>query len=156
MNRYKSIQVLSLILLLTLFFTSCAAVSSNTGVPDSKNILTNTAQPALPNSTDIPIISNTTVQNSDVSFGKEVTPIFQTSCVSCHGGERTSKGLDLKTYESLLKGSQNGAMVIPGDAANSKLLQSILSGKMPKRGNKLTQDQILLIQNWINSGAKNN
>jgi uncharacterized membrane protein len=91
-----------------------------------------------------------------VSFSKDIAPIFQDSCVNCHGGEKTSKALDLKTFASVMAGSQNGAVIVPGDAAHSKLVQSVQSGKMPKRGTKLTPEQIQLLVDWVNAGAQNN
>ena len=91
-----------------------------------------------------------------VSFQKDVVPLFQGYCVNCHGVERISRGLDLRTYESAMKGSQNGAMIIPGDAANSPLVKSILSGKMPKRGPIPAQADVDLLIQWINQGAINN
>jgi len=91
-----------------------------------------------------------------VSFSKDVLPIFENSCISCHGGEKTSKALDMKTYASLMTGSQNGAVIAPNDAAKSKLIQSVQSGKMPKRGDKLTAAQVKLLVDWVNAGAANN
>jgi len=96
------------------------------------------------------------VSAGQVSFSKDIAPIFQASCISCHGGERTSRGLDLKTYTTLMAGSQNGAMIVPGNAGNSLLIQSVNSGKMPKRGTRLTDSQIQLLVDWVNAGAKNN
>jgi len=93
---------------------------------------------------------------ASVSFSKDILPLMQTSCINCHGGEKISKGLDLKTYDSLMAGSQNGAVLVPGDAAQSKLIQSVQSGKMPKRGDKLTAEQIQLLVDWVNAGATNN
>jgi cytochrome c5 len=94
--------------------------------------------------------------SSDVSFSQDLLPIFKASCVKCHGGEKTSRGLDLKTYDSVLAGSNRGAVVIPGNAADSKLAQLVLNGKMPKRGSKLSPEQVQMIVDWINAGAKNN
>jgi uncharacterized membrane protein len=96
------------------------------------------------------------VAAATVSFAVDIQPLLQDSCVSCHGGEKTSRALDLKTYESLLAGSQNGAVIAPGEAAKSKLVQSIQSGKMPKRGDKWTAEQLKLLVDWINAGAQNN
>jgi hypothetical protein len=53
-------------------------------------------------------------------------------------------------------GSQNGVVVTAGDAGNSLLFKLVSSGKMPKRGAKLTAEQLDVIKNWINSGAPNN
>jgi uncharacterized membrane protein len=111
--------------------------------------------PAVPVSAAPQAAANTSA-GAAVSFSKNLLPIINTTCVNCHGGEKTSKGLDMKTYASLMAGSQNGAMIVAGDAANSKLVQSIQSGKMPKRGNPLTADQVQLFVNWVNAGAMNN
>jgi hypothetical protein len=94
--------------------------------------------------------------SASVSFSKDVLPILQNQCVSCHGGQKTSKGLDLKAYASMMAGSQSGAVIVSGDAAKSMLIQSIQLGKMPKRGGPLPADQILLLMDWVNAGAKNN
>jgi hypothetical protein len=93
--------------------------------------------------------------SGSVSFAKDVLPIFESSCFKCHGGEKTEKGLDLKTYASVMLGSQKGAVITPGNADNSVLFKAVSSGKMPKRGAKLTSGQLDLIKNWINSGAPN-
>lgn len=108
---------------------------------------------AKPVGTSAPVV---TTAPGQASFSKDIAPLFQSSCVSCHGGERTSRALDLKTYASLMAGSQNGVMVKPGDAANSPLVQAIQAGKMPKRGTKWTADQLQLLVDWVNAGAQNN
>jgi uncharacterized membrane protein len=83
-------------------------------------------------------------------------PILQNRCFNCHGGEQTKEGLNTGSYASLMAGSDNGPVIVPGDAANSLLVQQLLNGKMPKRGPKLTPDQIQMIIDWINAGALNN
>ena len=84
-------------------------------------------------------------------------PILQQSCVKCHGGSDGTKGdLSLQTYDDVMKGGQHGAAVVPGDATGSLLVKQIQSGKMPKRGQKLPQNQIDLIAEWVSEGAKNN
>ena len=55
-----------------------------------------------------------------------------------------------------MAGSENGPVVTAGDAANSSLAEMVANGKMPKRGPKLTPDQVQLIVDWINQGAQNN
>jgi uncharacterized membrane protein len=112
-----------------------------------------------PISTTAPAAANqgvTPASGKTVSFAKDILPILETSCVSCHGGEKTSKGLDLKSYASLMAGSQNGSVVTAGDATKSALVISVQSGKMPKRGTKLTADQLQLLLDWVNAGAPNN
>jgi mono/diheme cytochrome c family protein len=91
-----------------------------------------------------------------ISFAKDIQPLLGSRCVSCHGGDRTEKGLSLKSYDDLMKGSENGTVVTAGNADQSKLAQMVINQKMPKRGPKLTPPQIQLIVDWINQGALNN
>lgn len=111
-----------------------------------------TEVPAAPAATEAPAAGTA----AEPLFSKDIKPMLETSCVGCHGGLKTSKGLDLKSYASLMAGSQNGAVVIAGDPDNSKLVQMIVAGKMPKKGDKLTAEQLQLIKDWIKAGAKDN
>src|SRR3974390_445593 len=59
------------------------------------------------------------------SFADDVMPIFVGHCFSCHqpGGRGNEKsGLDLSTYEGVMRGTKFGRMVIPGDADASNLM----------------------------------
>lgn len=94
--------------------------------------------------------------SADVSYSKNVYPILKGRCSKCHMGEFTSKNLNMENYESLMAGSQNGPVIIAGNARESLLAQKILAGKMPKRGPKLTPEQVQIIIDWINAGAQNN
>ncbi len=92
-----------------------------------------------------------------VSFAKDVMPIFEKSCIKCHGGTDGEKGdLNLTTHENLMKGGKDGAAVVAGDAPNSLLIELITEGEMPKRAPKLAQEQIDLIVRWVTEGALNN
>ena len=91
-----------------------------------------------------------------VSFTNDVLPILQSRCVNCHGGDRTEEGLSLNSYTGVINGSENGAVVTPGDASNSLLAELISTQKMPKRGPKLTPPQVQVIIDWINQGALEN
>ena len=93
---------------------------------------------------------------SDVSYSKDVRPILESRCGTCHMGEFVSEGLDMDTYESLMAGSQNGPVIIPSHANESLLIEKVTEGKMPKKGPKLTPAQIQIITDWINAGALNN
>jgi len=91
-----------------------------------------------------------------ISFANDIMPILQSRCVNCHGGERLEEGLSLKSYSDLMAGSDNGTVVVPGDADNSLLAEMVVTQKMPKRGPKLTPPQVQLIVDWISQGALNN
>lgn len=90
---------------------------------------------------------------SGVSFSGDILPILKSRCANCHGGKKTEDGLDLTSYEALMAGSENGPVLSAGDAENSVLIQSLLEGKMPKRGVKLTAEQVQLFVEWVEAGA---
>jgi mono/diheme cytochrome c family protein len=95
-------------------------------------------------------------QGATVSFANDILPLLQSRCVNCHGGNRTEEGLVLRSHSDVLAGSDNGLVVIPGEAANSLLVEMVATLEMPDRGPKLTPPQIQLITDWVNQGALNN
>ncbi len=88
-----------------------------------------------------------------VSFQNNVQPIFAARCVACHGG---TNGLYLDTYENVMKGGRNGAMVVPGDVYNSRLAYYVYNGYMPFKNTPLTAVEIQTILDWIAVGVPNN
>lgn len=96
----------------------------------------------------------------DVSFDKDIKPIFEKSCVKCHGAEKQKGKLRLDSLAAALKGGENGKCVLPGDSAKSSLVHSVArldpDSAMPPedKGAPLTKDQIGLIRAWIDQGAK--
>ena len=94
--------------------------------------------------------------NAQVSFANDVRPILESRCSNCHMGEFTSAELHMDTYESLMAGSENGPVIVPGDPNASLLVEKISKGEMPERGPRLTPVQIQVIVDWIQGGAQNN
>ncbi len=121
---------------------------------DTVVVPTNTAQPQP---TKAPTTDpGTQVQAGTVSFSNDVAPIFKSRCANCHGGNQTQEGLSLLSYADLMKGSDNGPVITPGDPGNSLLVDLVSSQQMPKRGPKLTPDQIQIIVDWVTQGALDN
>jgi len=96
------------------------------------------------------------------SYSEDIAPIFRGWCASCHapGGEgEKASGLDLSTYESLMKGAKFGPMVIPSKPDESSLM-ALIEGKaklrMPFQHKPLPACLRLNISSWIFEGAKNN
>ncbi|MGO8931444.1 MAG: DUF1549 domain-containing protein [Limisphaerales bacterium] len=92
-----------------------------------------------------------------VSFAKEIKPIFEASCVKCHGRGKDKGGFRLDTRETTLKGGDSGPTVLAGKSAQS-LLIALVQGVdpdniMPKKGSRLTPDQIGLLRAWIDQGV---
>jgi len=130
------------------------AISSPQGaeVPTNIPAVTNTSAPAVESTAT----SEAAVAGATISFASDIMPLLESRCINCHGGDRTEEGLILKTHADIMVGSENGSVVMPGDAANSLLTELVLTQKMPKRGPKLTPPQVQLIIDWINQGALDN
>lgn len=106
------------------------------------------------------------LKTGEVSFKDDVKPVLHDYCVSCHspGGRGYAKsGLDLTSYEGLMKGTKFGPVVIPGNSEAStftKLLTGTNKGlKMPMGLNStgtLDRQYILILRKWVLQGAKNN
>jgi hypothetical protein len=90
-------------------------------------------------------------------FVREIRPVLETQCLKCHGsGQVKRSGLDLSTRESVLRGGDSGPAVVPGDAKASLLYKRIkheLQPGMPFQANKLPEEVIAHIAEWINAGA---
>ncbi|HEV3060493.1 MAG TPA: PSD1 and planctomycete cytochrome C domain-containing protein [Vicinamibacterales bacterium] len=96
------------------------------------------------------------VPATGVSFAKDVDPILERSCRSCHGEAVQMGKLDLHTRESALKGGVRGPDIIPGNAEESRLYRRIAGLEqppMPAQGPALAAGEIAAIRQWINDGA---
>ncbi|HEY1757300.1 MAG TPA: DUF1592 domain-containing protein [Bryobacteraceae bacterium] len=95
-------------------------------------------------------------QQPTVDFGKQVQPILAENCTGCHKGVSAPAGLHLDTAAGLMKGSDAGAVIVPGNSKNSLLVQRIsdtTGSQMPPNG-PLTKEQIKVITDWVDQGAK--
>jgi len=98
-----------------------------------------------------------------VTYAADIKPIFDKSCVSCHGPEKQKGKLRLDSLTAALKGGEDGKVVELGDSASSTLIQNVAhlgdpDDYMPPPKNKagiaqLTPEQIGLIRAWIDQGA---
>jgi len=99
-----------------------------------------------------------------VSYAADIKPIFDKSCIKCHGADKQKGKLRLDSLEAALKGGADGKVIEVGKSANSILVQNVAQVGdedmfMPPPDNKdkippLTKDQIGLIRAWIDQGAK--
>lgn len=92
-----------------------------------------------------------------VDFIREVRPIFDKHCTSCHGEVKQKSGLrlDLKAA-ALTGGDKHGPDIVAGKAHESPLIQFLSTDDedelMPPKG-KLSEREIDLLTRWINEGA---
>ena len=91
-----------------------------------------------------------------VDYQTEIQTIFKSNCGNCHLGN-SSGGLNLSTYQNLMAGGNSGAVILPGNHANSYLWQKVNNGEMPPGNNPdLNTNEINLIAQWIDEGALEN
>ena len=89
-------------------------------------------------------------EGDEATYVASIGPLLQARCGGCHG-EGGIKGLNVATYETLMKGSESGPVVVPNDPQASLLVQ-MQSGDQPHFG-QLTPDELELLITWINAGA---
>ena len=94
--------------------------------------------------------------NAELSYEKDIRPIFKAACFHCHGEEAELQGsLDVRLRRMLIKGGDSGSAIIAGDASKSYLIERIKSGEMPPEdaGKPLSTEQVAIIEKWIDLGA---
>ena len=93
-------------------------------------------------------------QSSGASvFESSVLPILERRCIVCHG-ESPQGGLSLSNPVQILEGGQSGAAIVPGYPDRSLLLAKLVSGQMPMGGEKLPEDEIAAIRDWIDGAGR--
>ncbi len=96
-----------------------------------------------------------------IDFARDIQPIFERSCLSCHGPNRPKSGFRLDNRDSALRGGDNGRAILPGNSTNSPLILMVAGlhediERMPPKGkgDPHTQEEIALLRAWIDQGAE--
>ena len=95
-----------------------------------------------------------------IDFKKDIKPILESSCVTCHGPENHKGGLRLHTREDALKGGDNGPALKPGKPDESPLFKSTIlppdhdDVMPPKKNGPLVKEQTEALREWIAKGAE--
>jgi ankyrin repeat protein len=91
-----------------------------------------------------------------IDYEKDVRPILS-KCFGCHGPKQAQSGLRLDLRQNALRGGDYGVVIVPGDAAGSKLIQRLIGSsaglQMPPTG-ELPADEIETLRAWVNQGAE--
>ncbi len=88
-----------------------------------------------------------------------IQPVLNDRCISCHGSSKQKGDLRLDDKEHILKGGEDGKILIPGEPRKSKLYTYLLLPEgddkhMPPKGKvQLTKEQIKIVSWWIGEGA---
>ena len=93
-------------------------------------------------------------QKERVSFEADLQPLLKAKCFRCHGAEVRKGELSLHTAAGIRKGSESGAVVVPGDSAKSRLFELVHKREMPpEKKEALSDREVDLIRRWIDGGA---
>ncbi len=57
-----------------------------------------------------------------LTYAKDIRPLFEASCFRCHGEERQKGELRLDSLEAVLKGGEDGKVIVPGASKKSLLV----------------------------------
>jgi mono/diheme cytochrome c family protein len=144
--------------LFSLLALAAVVIAACTSSPTSVATPTEAAPGATsaPTATTAPAATNTPSSSAQVSYSKDIQPIFSQNCVRCHGGRG---GLYLDSYAHVMDGGVNGPVIVPGSPQDSllvKRIEGIVQPQMPLGGTPLSQADIDLIVNWITEGAPDN
>lgn len=92
-----------------------------------------------------------------VNFWKDVYPIFEKHCLSCHGPKKQKGGFRVDSKPDFFATKERNPLVVPGQSSKSPLV-AIISGQnkeiaLPER-HHLSEQNVNLIKAWIDTGAE--
>ena len=100
----------------------------------------------------------TPVRAAAPDYERDIKPILQQRCYSCHSRLKQKGELRLDAGALIHKGGKHGPSIVPGKSAESHLLQRVLTTdedeRMPPEGKPLTPEQTALLRAWIDGGAR--
>ena len=95
--------------------------------------------------------------DTPVDFAKDVRPVFETRCLSCHGPESQKSGLRLDLKAAALAGGDLGPAILPKNSADSDLIFRVTTddenSRMPPKGDRLSASEVDALTRWIDQGA---
>lgn len=124
-----------------------------------KNYLTEYMPAPLKNWPGLNLVQAKTQTAPDSFYAKHIGPIFDAKCVACHGESKVKGGLRLDSYNLMMAGGRDGAVIIPGHPERSILFRRITLPHgnkkfMPAEGKPpLKPEEIAWIKAWIQQGA---
>ncbi len=88
----------------------------------------------------------------------EVRTIFAHHCYKCHGKAKVKGELRLDSREAIMKGGEDGVVIVPDHPEKSEMIRRITlpanhKDVMPEKGKKLSEREIAVLEFWIKNGA---
>lgn len=94
----------------------------------------------------------------EIKLVTNVRSVLAHNCYKCHSGAKIEGELRLDEKEYVFAGGESGAVIIPGNPAESELIRRISLSKnhkdvMPEKGKLLSKEEIQLLTVWVEKGA---
>lgn len=95
---------------------------------------------------------------AEVSFRRDLAPLLQEKCVTCHGPEKQKGGYRLDSFEWLQKSGDSGyAPIVAGKPEESELFKRVTAtdpdDRMPQKSDPLSAGPIQQLRDWLRAGA---
>lgn len=97
----------------------------------------------------------------EISFNRDIRPIFLKNCTACHGGVKEAGGISfIYRDRAIIEGESGKIAIVPGKPDESEIMRRIRSTDpdevmpQPKHGSPLKEKEITLLETWISEGAK--
>ncbi len=97
--------------------------------------------------------------NEALVYKDIIEPVLEQKCVQCHNSQKQKGNLRMDTAELLLKGGEHGKIIVAGNTNESEIYKRLLlpeedEHRMPPKGKtQLTEQEVILLQWWIQTGA---
>lgn len=92
-----------------------------------------------------------------VAFWEDVYPIFEKSCLSCHGPKKQISGFRVDSKADFFEGNGKPPLVVPGKSKDSPLI-AVLSGERKDIAradvHHLGKKELAIVTEWIDVGAE--
>src|SRR5262245_52346522 len=72
------------------------------------------------------VVHLASAQGGRIDFRRDVEPILRANCYQCHSAKKASAQLRLDDKELAVRGGISGAVIIPGNSKDSRLMKRIL------------------------------
>lgn len=143
--------MITIVMMAGIYFFVAYEVTAISTVPPAENV--EVFVPLTPTPLPTPRPTPTRVPITAVTWEGGIGELLDDKCGSCHDSTLKISGLDLTSYEAALVGGNSGPAIVPGNPDTSQLVIVQLTGSHP---GQLSDEELLLIIEWIEGGAPEN
>ena len=105
------------------------------------------------------VVWGASAQAADDAQAEKAVALLDSRCFKCHShaAGKNKGGLVMDSLAGLTTGGDTGAALVAGDPSTSLFIKNILSTDpdvmMPPKGDRLTKEEVTLLQDWVKAGA---